>query len=129
MHELRAPLNNLLKKDVSGQKNEKSAKIKKELLLTHFDPNLNIVIASDASDTGIGAVVLHKYGQQCMLQGQIGKEALAIIFAMKKFHSSYMDVNLFFKRTIDRCYQYMDLKRMFLHIRRIGCNASDPIKL
>ena len=66
----------------------------------HFDPRLNIV-ASDASDSGIEAVILHKYDDGTTKPivhasrsiivaeknySQIKKEALVIIFAIKKFH-------------------------------------------
>ena len=69
MHELTAPLNALLKKDAKWiwTKKCQSAfeKIKKaitsDLSLTHFDPKLKVVVASDASDAGIGAVILRKY--------------------------------------------------------------------
>ena len=65
-----------------------------------FDPTLSIVVASDASDSGIGSVTLYKYNDGTRKPVahasrsfkaaeknycQIEKEALAIIFAMKKF--------------------------------------------
>lgn len=69
MHKLRAPLNNLLKKDVKWNWTDKCQSAFKEikkvltsdLSLDHFDRKLKIVVASDPSDLGIGTVILHKY--------------------------------------------------------------------
>ncbi len=89
-----------------GPQQEKSFnQIKKmlstEQLLTNFDQALQVGISCDASDTGIGAVLFHRYadGQERPITnisktlsstqrkyGQIQKEALSIIFALKKFH-------------------------------------------
>lgn len=109
MHSLRAPLNELLRKDVkwtwsqSCQQafNDIKSILSSDLLLTHYDPSLRISVAADASDYGIGAVLLHTFpdGHQKAVchasrtltsaernYSQIEKEGLALIFAVKKFH-------------------------------------------
>ncbi|VDD81938.1 unnamed protein product [Mesocestoides corti] len=72
-----------------------------DLLLTHYDPNLSIVVADHASAKNIGAVIAHVFpdGTQKaimhasrlltttgQLYGQIEKEALALVFAVHRFH-------------------------------------------
>ena len=75
--------------------------ITSEQVLTHYDPSLPRRLARDASPVGIGAVLSHvmndgtgrptdfasrtltKTEQVCT---QIDKEALAIIWGVKKFH-------------------------------------------
>ena len=68
MHTLRAPLNKLLKRDgkwnqsVSCQKgfdNLKTA-LTSNLTRTHYVPYKGIYVASDASNLGLHAVLLHK---------------------------------------------------------------------
>ena len=109
MHELRAPLNDLLKKDKKWKwTTECQATFEKikttltsELFLTHFDPKLNIIVASDASSYCIGACILHlmfdgskksiAHASRALLPAgkpysQIEKEALSVIFAVTKFH-------------------------------------------
>ena len=80
-------------------------KIKKiltsDLFLTHYNPDLEIIVASDSSSYDIGSCSLHKmtdgtskpiaHSSRALLAAeknysQIEKEALAIIFAVSKFH-------------------------------------------
>ena len=72
-----------------------------DAVLAHFDPKLDIGISCDASNVGIGAVLFHRYpdGSERPIDNasktltdtqrrysQIQKEALAVIFGLKKFH-------------------------------------------
>ena len=109
MHTLRAPLNQLLKKETKWNWSPECQKafeqIKKaltsDLSLTHYDPKKEIYVATDASGLGLGAVLLHKeengqlkavsHASRTLLPAeknysQIEKEALGIIFAVKKYH-------------------------------------------
>ena len=109
MHKLRVPLNELLKKRQKWiwSKECQSAfeEIKKcllsDLALAHFDPQKELIVASDASDYRLGAVLLHRledgstkpiaHASRSLLPAernysQIEKESLAIIYAIKKFH-------------------------------------------
>ena len=122
MQNLRGSLSELLKKDkpwvLTPECQESFEKIKKtpecqvsfekikktlisDLSLTHYDPTLDIIVASDASSYGISACILHKlpdgsrksvaHASRSLLPAekqysQIEKEALGIIFAGTKFH-------------------------------------------
>ncbi|XP_055622468.1 uncharacterized protein K02A2.6-like [Toxorhynchites rutilus septentrionalis] len=109
MHQLRHPLDNLLKKDTkfdwSKECQHAFQNIKKVLqsglLLTHYNPEQEIIVAGDASKTGIGAVILHRFPNGIIKAvshasnsltvarqnySQIEKEALALVFACTKFH-------------------------------------------
>ena len=64
-------------------------------VLAHFNPSCPVGISCDASDAGVGAVLFHRYKDNTerpianatqKRYPQIQKEALSIIFALKKFH-------------------------------------------
>ena len=71
-----------------------------DLNLIHFDPNKEIVMAADASEKGIGAVLMHKVNGRLRpvahaaralkpaerRYSQIEKEGLGLVFGVKKFH-------------------------------------------
>lgn len=103
------PLNKLLHKNTSfswTEEQESAFRRAKEAftsnqVLAHFDPNIPIVFATDASAYGVGAVLSHTYpdGSEKVIQyalqtlsetqrkyAQIDKEAYSIIFGIKKFY-------------------------------------------
>ena len=109
LHELRAPFDNLLKKEVKWCWSDECETAFKELretltsplFLAHFDPDKPLYLAADASNAGVGAVIYHKLedGRETIIAqasktlttteqrySQIEKEGLAIIFGIKKFH-------------------------------------------
>ena len=103
-----APLYTLLRKEsrwIWGSQQERAfAEAKNALqadsVLVHFDPAKPLILACDASDYGLGAVLSHQddNGERPIAYisrtlnpaekkySQLEKEALAIIFAVKKFH-------------------------------------------
>ncbi|XP_035912575.1 uncharacterized protein LOC118512363 [Anopheles stephensi] len=109
MRNLRYPLDNLLKDGNQfvwtkqcGEAFRKFKEIlKSDLLLTHYDPTAEIIVAADASSVGLGATISHKFpdGSIKVVQhasraltkaeegySQIDREGLAIIFAVTRFH-------------------------------------------
>ena len=103
------PLNQLLKSDVKWKWStacDKSLfKVKQRLVssrvLVHYDCELPLRLATDASDYGVGAVISHvfpngeekpiAFASRTLTQAeknypQIEKEALSIVYGVKKFH-------------------------------------------
>ena len=104
------PLHMLLRKGqpwLWGKRQEKAFNRAKQLLtsadlLTHYDSSKELVLDCDASPYGIGAVISHKsidgspdrpiaYASRSLSSAernysQLDKEALAIMFGIKKFH-------------------------------------------
>ena len=104
-----SPLHNLLQKGTRFQWKEQHQKafdtVRSQLisseLLVHYDSDLELVLSCDASPYGVGAVLAHRfrdgterpiaYASRTLAPAekrycQLDKEALAIIFGLKKFH-------------------------------------------
>ena len=112
------------------------------LFLAHFDPKQEIVVASDVSDYGINAVILHRL-EDCTTKpvahtsrtllsveknySQTEKEGFVIIFAVKIFIDLCMEGNLFCKWIIVHCCQFFYPKKVSLHIQLVGCNVREPV--
>lgn len=107
--EIMYPMNNLLKKEVDFhwcRKCERAfAEIKREMtserVLAHYNPELPLVLATDASNYAVGAVLSHiypdgterpiQYASQTLSPTQqrypmVDKEAYAIIYGVRKFY-------------------------------------------
>lgn len=62
-------MDNLLKKDARWIWSEECQQsfdrfktiLQSDLLLTHFDPSKEIIVAGDASKYGLGAVIMHRF--------------------------------------------------------------------
>ena len=103
-----APLYKLLEKKskwIWGKDQEKAFQMaKKQLispcLLTHYDPQKEVILSCDASPYGVGAVLSHKteegekpiaFASRSLTAAekkyaQLDKEGLAIVFGVRKFH-------------------------------------------
>lgn len=109
MSTIRGPIDKLMRKDTKffWDSDCEAAFVRfkeiltSDLLLTHYNPQLPIMLASDASSIGIGSVAYHTYPDGSMKAfyhvsrrltsaeqkySQIEKEALGIIYSVKKFH-------------------------------------------
>ena len=108
MRSMRGLLDDLEKKDKFSWTAEHQVAFNKlktvlqsDLLVTHFRPEVDIVVAADACEYGLGAVISHRFpnGTEKAIAhagrtltkaeqnyGQIEKEALALVFAVRKFH-------------------------------------------
>lgn len=105
---LLAPLYNLLRKEVKFVWDDRCAaafsNVKKLMvsskILAHYAPDLPLVLTTDASSVGVGAVISHltpegerpiAYASRVLNSAeksysQIDREALGIIFGVRKFH-------------------------------------------
>ena len=103
------PLNSLLKantpwnwtKECEQAFNEAKDQLTSEAVLAHYDPKLPLHLAGDVSVYGVGAVISHVFpdGNQRPVAfasktlsasertySQLEKEALSLIFGLRKFH-------------------------------------------
>ena len=139
------PLHELLRKGQKWKWNQEQQKAfakAKELLqsaelLVHFNPDLKLVLASDASNYGIGTVLSHEmpdgterpigYVSRSLNPAErnystIDKEALAIIVGVKKFHQF-----LYGKRFTIRT-DHKPLKGLFGEKKGISSQASPRVQ-
>ena len=109
LKDLRGPLDQLLCKDTDfvwdQMRQEAFEKLKTvfatDLELTHYDPSKKIIVAADASCYGMGGALLHEmsdgtkrpvmyvassFNKAEKNYPQVQREALALTFAVKKFH-------------------------------------------
>ncbi|XP_058444432.1 uncharacterized protein K02A2.6-like [Malaya genurostris] len=109
MRTLRQPMDQLLKEGIkfvwSPECQESFNKfrnlLQSPLLLTHYNPRLEIIVSADASNVGLGARIAHKFPDGsvkaiCHVSrsltaaesnySQVEKEGLALIFAVTRFH-------------------------------------------
>ncbi|XP_055622803.1 uncharacterized protein K02A2.6-like [Toxorhynchites rutilus septentrionalis] len=109
MRTLRQPLDELLKEGTSYQWSNVCQRsfdrfkeiLQSPLMLTHYNPRLQIVVSADASNVGIGARIAHRFpdGSEKAIYhasrsltpaesrySQIEKEALGLVYAVTKFH-------------------------------------------
>ncbi|XP_037957547.1 uncharacterized protein K02A2.6-like [Teleopsis dalmanni] len=130
--QLAAPINHLRRKDIkfvwSIDQEQAFAVLKRHIIeateLSHFQEHLLIVLATDASSYGIGAVIAHRHpdgserpiafasktlNTHQVRYSQIEKEALSIIFGVTRFHQYLfghkfilvMDHKPLYRRTAD----------------------------
>ncbi|XP_018396948.1 PREDICTED: uncharacterized protein K02A2.6-like [Cyphomyrmex costatus] len=107
--DLRGPLDELTLKGANFEWQQKHQdafdKLKEilasDLVLTHYDPAKKIVVAADASCYGKGGAILHEFSDRTLHPimyvsstftaaennySQIQREAIALVFAVKRFH-------------------------------------------
>ncbi|XP_039452532.1 uncharacterized protein K02A2.6-like [Culex pipiens pallens] len=109
MRKLRYPMDQLLKAGTKWDWNDACQKsfdrfkelLQSPLVLTHYNPKLELVVSADASTVGIGARIAHRFPDGAVKAishasrsltpaesnySQIEKEGLALIFAVTRFH-------------------------------------------
>ena len=140
-----SPLYQLLQKDIKWRwtTNENNAFLASKDLLTsssllvHFNPNLKLILACDASAYGIGAVLAHKYPDSSERPigyasrsltkaennySQIEKEGLACIFGVNKFRSYLLG------HSFELVTDHKPLITLFHQHKPISCQASARIR-
>ena len=147
MRQMRGPLDDLEKNEkfewlkVHQQSFTSLKKVlQSNLLLTHYDPKRDIVIAADACEYGIGAVISHRFRNgtekavahagRALTQaeknyGQIEKEALALVFAVRKFHRFVYGRRFTLLTDHKPLCQYLVQKKEYLHTLQTDCRDGN----
>ena len=141
------PLNELLRKGMTWSWTEKCQSIFEELkeklsrapVLAHYNPQLPLKLDTDASAHGVGAVISHvlSNGQEHPVAyasgtlskseqnySQVEREALAIIFAVKKFYCYLFGWNFRWLLTTNSCAPYLDGKPEFPLLQQLECKGG-----
>lgn len=108
-------------------------------VLMPYDPTLPLLLATDASKTGLGAVLSHQlsnglerpiaYASRTMTvteqrYPQIDKEALAIVSPCRNSLTIYMHVTLLYSQTTSRWYKFYTQPNLHRHYCRMA-NYTD----
>ena len=140
-----APLHLLLHKGVSwrwGNSQRHAFESTRNMLhssivLVHYDPNRELVLSTDASPYGVGSVLSHRcpdgsdqpiaYASRSLTvaeknYSQLDKEALAIIFGIKKFHQ------YIYGRHVTICSDHKPLYSLFNERKAIPPMASPRVQ-
>ena len=132
------PLYRLLQKEIKwkwSKEQESSFQSAKELvskatLLVHYDPMKPVKVYCDASSVGVGACLMHvekgveqpiMYASRNLSQAetkyaQIEREALAIIFAVKKFHQYLYGRQFVLVTIIDHYVRFWGMTKLIPHL-------------
>jgi hypothetical protein len=88
--------------------------ITSDVVLTHYDPNLPVRLVCDASPYGLGPALSHvmtdgterlvAFASRSLTKSernyaQIDKEALGIVWSVKKFYTTYLEIIHFSDRS------------------------------
>lgn len=104
--------------------------------LVHYDPKLPLVLATDASPVGVGAVLSHIYpdGTERPIQfasqtltptqqrySQFDREAYAIVYGVKRFYQ-YVYARHFILQCDNKPVTNFSPQKVFRHYQRHACN-------
>ena len=141
------PLNQLLQKDAKWTWTPDCAEaflaakqaLNSSKVLAHYDPNLLITLAGDASAYGIGSVISHvlpdgskkpiAFTSRTLLPSeknycQLEKEALSLVFGVKNFTNICMGVNSHLLQITSHCWPSLDLRKASLPWLLLDFNAG-----
>lgn len=121
-------------------------KLTSATVLAHFDPQLPLRLAGDASTYGVGAVISHvlpdgserpvAYASRTLTASernypQLEKEALSLVFGVKNVISTYMVALSPSTRTINLSQPFSTQAKAFLHWQRLACRDghSSPLTI
>lgn len=102
--------------------------------MTYYNPNLPIKVTTDVSNKGIGTFICHimpdnvekliahaafTLSGAAQKYSQIEKKALAVIFAVKKFHCYIFGRRFIIWTDINHYSPFLAVKKVFQHIPQV----------